>query len=238
MIVGVAAYHSGGVQRSSSNVYLDLHCHSVSSDDSRATVEQYVKWVQVLRKKGYVVDGIVLTEHRKFDFDKDYSALADQYGVLILKGSELDTRFGHFLVYGVSEGLTRDINFGDVRMDARELMQAARQHDAVAIPAHPGRFGIGLTEYIQQGESFPGVEMVEILNGGGRAGENERAEELCEKFGYLGIGGSDAHFTSHIATCMTEFPAAIRNEGQLVDALLSKRFQPVRLEATAGVPSA
>ena len=219
-------------------MYLDLHCHSVSSDDSRATVEQYVKWVQVLRKKGYVVDGIVLTEHRKFDFDKDYSALADQYGVLILKGSELDTRFGHFLVYGVSEGLTRDINFGDVRMDARELMQAARQHDAVAIPAHPGRFGIGLTEYIQQGESFPGVEMVEILNGGGRAGENERAEELCEKFGYLGIGGSDAHFTSHIATCMTEFPAAIRNEGQLVDALLSKRFQPVRLEATAGVPSA
>ena len=189
-------------------MYLDLHCHSVSSDDSRATVEQYVKWVQVLRKKGYVVDGIVLTEHRKFDFDKDYSALAQQYGVLILKGSELDTRYGHFLVYGVSEGLARDINFGDVRMDARELMQAARQHDAVAIPAHPGRFGIGLTEYIQQGETFPAVDVVEILNGGGRAGENERAEELCEKFGYLGIGGSDAHFTSHIATCMTEFPGA------------------------------
>ena len=219
-------------------MFLDLHCHSVSSDDSRATVEQYVKWVQVLRKRGYVVDGIVLTEHRKFDFDKDYTALADQYRVLILKGSELDTRYGHFLVYGVSEGLTQDIDFSDVRMDARELMRAARQHDAVAIPAHPGRFGIGLTEYIQQGESFPGVDVVELLNGGGRAGENERAEELCQQFGYLGIGGSDAHLTSHIATCMTEFRAAIANESQLVDALLSKQFQPVRLEATAGVPSA
>ena len=218
-------------------MYLDLHCHSVSSDDSRATVEQYVKWVQVLRRKGYVVDGIVLTEHRKFDFDKDYSALAEQYGVLILKGSELDTRFGHFLVYGVSEGLTSDINFGDVRMDARELMQAARQHDALALPAHPGRFGIGLTEYIQQGEAFPDVDVVELLNGGGRAGENERADELCRNFGYLGIGGSDAHFTSHIATCMTEFPAIITSESQLVDALLGKQFQPVRLEATAGVSS-
>ncbi len=219
-------------------MFLDLHCHSVSSDDSRATVEQYVKWVQVLRKRGYVVDGIVLTEHRKFDFDKDYSALAQQYRMLILKGSELDTRYGHFLVYGVSQGLARDIDFADVRMDARELMRAARQHDAVAIPAHPGRFGIGLTEYIQQGEFFPGVEVVELLNGGGRAGENERADELCRQFGYLGIGGSDAHLTSHIAVCMTEFRAAIASESQLVDALLSKQFQPVRLEETARVASA
>ena len=219
-------------------MFLDLHCHSVSSDDSRATVEQYVKWVQVLRKRDYVVDGIVLTEHRKFDFDKDYSALAEQYGVLILKGSELDTRYGHFLAYGVSEGLTRDIDFSDVRMDARELMKAARQHDAVAIPAHPGRFGIGLTEYIQQGESFPDVSIVELLNGGGRAGENERADELCQEFGYLGIGGSDAHLTSHIAVCMTEFKATIRKESHLVDALLSNVFRPVRLEETAGVPTA
>ena len=219
-------------------MFLDLHCHSVSSDDSRATVEQFVKWVQVLRRRNYVVDGIVLTEHRKFDFDKDYSELAEQNGLLILKGSELDTRYGHFLVYGISEGLTQDIDFSDVRMDARELMQAARQHDAVAIPAHPGRFGIGLTEYIEKGESFPSVDVVELLNGGGRAGENERAEELCQRLGLLGIGGSDAHFTSHIATCLTDFRAAIKNESQLVDALLGKEFQPVRLEETATVTSA
>ena len=219
-------------------MFLDLHCHSVSSDDSRATVEQYVKWVQVLRKRNYVVDGIVLTEHRKFDYDKDYSALGEQNGLLILKGSELDTRYGHFLVYGVNEGLTRDIDFSDVGMDARELMQAARQYDAVAIPAHPGRFGIGLTEYIQQGESFPSVEVVELLNGGGRAGENERAEDLCQQFGFRGIGGSDAHFTSHIATCLTDFRAVINDESQLVEALLGKEFQPVRLEETATVASA
>ncbi len=111
-------------------MYLDLHSHSVSSDDSRATVEQYLKWIQVLRQRGYTVDGIVLTEHRKFDWDQDYSQLAAHYGVLVLKGSELDTRYGHFLVYGVNEGLTKDINFTDVRMDARQLMQAARQHGA------------------------------------------------------------------------------------------------------------
>ena len=211
-------------------MYLDMHSHSVSSDDSRATVEQYLKWIQVLRKRGHVVDGIVLTEHRKFDYDKDYSALANQYDVVVLKGSELDTRYGHVLVYGMTEPLTKDIDFGNVAMDTRELLKAARQHGAYAVPAHPGRFGIGLTEYIQQGETFDDVRIVERLNGGSRKGENERAWELCDDKGYLGVGGSDAHLTSHIGTCLTRFEATISNESELVEALLSEQFQPVWLE--------
>jgi len=218
-------------------VYLDMHSHSVSSDDSRATVEQYLKWIQVLRKRGHVVDGIVLTEHRKFDYDKDYSALANQYDVVVLKGSELDTRYGHVLVYGVTEPLTKDIDFGNVAMDTRELLKAARQHGAYAVPAHPGRFGIGLTEYIQQGETFDDVHIVERLNGGSRKGENERAWELCDDKGYLGVGGSDAHLTSHICTCLTRFEAKISNEADLVEALLSEQFQPVWLEDTTNNPT-
>ena len=213
-------------------MYLDLHCHSVSSDDSRATVEQYLKWIQVLRKRGYTVDGIVLTEHRKFDFDRDYAQLAGQYGVIVLKGSELDTRHGHFLVYGVTEALAREIDFADVRMDSRELMKAARRHNALAIPAHPGRFGIGLVDYMEQGEVFEDVHIVERLNGGSRPGENERAVELCQRQGYLGTGASDAHLASHICTCVTRFKANIRNEPELVEALLSGEFRPVWLEET------
>ena len=149
----------------------------------------------------------------------------------------MDTRFGHFLVYGVTEALTNDIDFSNVRLDSRELMEAASQHHAIAVPAHPGRFGIGLTEYVQQGEHFDGLEIVERINGGNRAGENERAEELCRSHGYAGIGGSDAHLTSHIAACLTQFDAEITDEGSLVDALLSKEFRPVWLEETNnGVP--
>ncbi|MCS5658334.1 MAG: hypothetical protein NZ762_07710 [Dehalococcoidia bacterium] len=218
-------------------MYLDMHSHSVSSDDSRATVEQYLKWIQVLRKRGHVVDGIVLTEHRKFDYDKDYSALANQYDVVVLKGSELDTRYGHVLVYGVTEPLTKDIDFGNVAMDTRELLKAARQHGAYAVPAHPGRFGIGLTEYIQQGETFDDVHIVERLNGGSRKGENERAWKLCDDKGYLGVGGSDAHLPSHICTCLTRFEAKISNEADLVEALLSEQFQPVWLEDTTNNPT-
>jgi predicted metal-dependent phosphoesterase TrpH len=211
-------------------MYLDLHSHSVSSDDSRATVEQYLKWIQVLRKRDYTVDGIVLTEHRKFDFHEDYSALADEYRVLVLKGSELDTRHGHFLVYGVNDALAEAIDFSDVRMDARELMRVAESHGALAVPAHPGRYGIGLANYLEQGETFEGLRLVERLNGGSRKGENERAAELCEQYGYLGIAGSDAHLTSHIGACLTYFEHPVKNEQELVANLLAGNFRPVWLE--------
>ena len=214
-------------------MFLDLHSHSVSSDDSRATVEQYVKWVHVLRsKRGYNLDGFVLTEHRKFDFDKDYSQLAAEYDVLIMKASELDTRYGHVLVYGVTEGLAKDIDLSDVKMDARELMKAARHHGAIAVPAHPGRFGIGLVDYMEQGETFPDLQIVERVNGGSRAGENERADVLCREHNYLGTGGSDAHLASHLGSCVTSFPTEVRNERQLVEALLTGDFSPVWLKDT------
>jgi hypothetical protein len=83
-----------------------------------------------------------------------------------------------------------------------------------------------------RGEVFADVTIVERLNGGSRQGENERAAELCEQYGYLGIGASDAHLASHIGLCLTDFRANIRNEGELVAALLSGQFHPVRLEET------
>ena len=216
--------------------YLDLHCHSVASDDSRATVEQYLKWINVLRKRGFTVDGIVLTEHRQYDFDVDYSQLADQYGVIVLKGAELDTCFGHMLVYNITPGLAKDIDFGDVKMDGRELIKAARHHGGYVVPAHPGRFGIGLVEYMAQGEQFDDVSIVELLNGGSKPEENVRGEELCLRTGYHGTGGSDAHLASHIGRVVTEFQANISTSEQLVDALISGEFRPVSIEETAAAP--
>ncbi|MCH8207019.1 MAG: PHP domain-containing protein [Chloroflexi bacterium] len=211
---------------------LDLHTHSVSSDDSRATVEQYVKWVAVLRRKGYRIDGFVLTEHRQFEFDKDYSELASAHEVVILKGSELDTNSGHFLVFGVTRELTDRVDFVDVGMDAVELIGAAADSGAVAIPAHPGRFGIGLYEFIQNGADFSAVKVVEHLNGSNRPGEQERAEELIAKYGYQGTGGSDAHLVSAIGACMTDFERPIATEADLVRELASGDFRAVRLEQT------
>ncbi|MDP6070987.1 MAG: PHP-associated domain-containing protein [SAR202 cluster bacterium] len=210
-------------------MYLDLHSHSVSSDDSRATVEQYAKWVGVLRGKGFQIDGFVLTEHRKFDFDQDYSALSADSNVLILKGSELDTNFGHFLVYGVTEKLTDRVNFSDVHMDGLELVAAAADTGAVAIPAHPGRFGIGLCEF--EGD-YSVLHAGERFNGSNRPGEQERAEEFLSGLNLAGTGGSDAHLVSAIGKCMTRFEGSISDETELVREIKGGAFSPVWLDDT------
>ena len=80
---------------------LDLHTHSIASDDGRAKVENYCQWI---RSRELPLDGIVLTEHRQFE-PTDYSPLEKKYGLVILEGSEVETEYGHVLVYGVTEGL-------------------------------------------------------------------------------------------------------------------------------------
>src|SRR5438552_1742601 len=67
---------------------LDLHLHSELSDDSRAPVEAYLKLLQRKRRER-PLDGIVLTEHRQFDPGRDYRALEDRYGFLVLTAAEL-----------------------------------------------------------------------------------------------------------------------------------------------------
>src|SRR3954470_12777025 len=120
-------------------MYFDLHCHSVASDDARGTVAQYAKWIASLRKKGYTVDGLVLTEHRGFNPALDYRAIADEFELQIYQAAELDTDTGHFLVFGVNEDLISKFDFKNVRMNAVDLVRTADASGAIAVPAHPGR---------------------------------------------------------------------------------------------------
>ena len=79
---------------------LDLHTHSIKSDDGRARVETYCGWI---RKRELQIEGFVLTEHRQFDDESDYRPLEHEFGLRILKGSEVETDYGHVLVFGVND---------------------------------------------------------------------------------------------------------------------------------------
>ena len=111
------------------------------------------------------------------------------------------------------------------------LAEAART-GAFGVPAHPGRSGIGLVEWQAKGIEFPDLKVVERVNAGNRPEEQEKADKVAEELGYLGIGGSDAHFTSGIAKGMTQFPDGIRDEKDLVGALHEGNFHGVLIEET------
>ena len=215
---------------------LDLHTHSEASEDSRATVEAYLKWL-ARKREAVPIDGFVLTEHRQWDPARDYRALEDRYGMLILRGAEVETDYGHVLVFGVTDEMTRQFNFGDIRLPARELIPAVTRLGGIALPCHPGRPTIGLCEHYEHKPPIEGVVAVEALNGGSRRGEDERVRELIEGHGYRAVGGSDSHLVSFIGVCATEFDRDIRDIDDLVQTLHAGGYRPVdfraRLQASA-----
>ncbi len=205
---------------------LDLHAHTNASDDSRAPIEGYLKWLQ--KKRDLVpVDGIVLTEHRQWNPDVDYRDLEDRYEMTILRGAEVETDYGHVLLYGVTEEMTKRFDFSDVRLDAQEVISEVERMGGIAAPCHPGRPTIGLCEHYQTKPPLEGVRAVEALNGGSRRGENERVERLMSEQGYRGFGGSDAHLVSLIGICATEFRAEIRDIDDLVRELRDGEYRAV-----------
>ena len=203
---------------------LDLHTHSIKSDDGRAKVENYCQWI---RAKQLPIDGFVLTEHRQFDFESDYSALAEAHDLIILKASEVETEYGHVLVYGVTEALTQAFDFSSINNVLEEVITAANEHGAIAVPCHPGRPKVGMFAHTEALGIPQGVEIVEIYNGGSRDDEDQIAQDGAGLQGYLGIGGSDSHIVSHVGRCATEFADDIQTMDHLVQALKQGRFQAV-----------
>jgi predicted metal-dependent phosphoesterase TrpH len=203
---------------------LDLHSHSIRSDDGRAKVENYCQWI---RRKRLPLDGFVLTEHRKFDAESDYRKLEDEFGLLILKASEVETEYGHVLLFGVNEELEHAFDFARTDLSLASVVAAARRNDAIAVPCHPGRVTVGMCAHYRSRGPVEGVEVIETLNGGSRGTENEDAIALAREYGYRGVGGSDAHIVSFIGRCATEFESELASMDDLVRELRAGRFAAV-----------
>jgi predicted metal-dependent phosphoesterase TrpH len=205
---------------------LDLHLHSEASDDSRAPIEAYLKILQRKRDER-PLDGIVLTEHRQFDPTRDYRALEDRYGLLILTAAEVETDYGHVLVYGVNEDILARFDFADVRLPAQMLLDEVDRLGGVALPCHPGRPNVGLCHHYETKGALERVVAVEALNGGSKKGEDDRVRALIDAHGYAAFGGSDAHLVSFVGLCATELERDVRSIEDLVTELKAGRCRPV-----------
>ncbi len=216
--------------------YLDLHVHSSDgSDDAGGTVEGYLKWIAARRKLGFKIDGFVVTEHRRFDLDRDYSELAARYDAVVLRGVEVETTIGHVLVFGVTPEFLAKFDLSSVSLPYEEVFKAAWETGGVAVGAHAGRPRIGCVEHVdERGVTLEGVRVIEALNGGSNDYENGRAFDLADARGLRVIGSSDSHFVSALGRCLTRFDRTIKTMDDLVATLRdpSASFAPMYLDDT------
>ncbi len=204
----------------------DLHVHSTFSRDSPVTVEEYAQKTVELKSR-FPIHGFVLMEHNYLvePAECDLAALGEKYGILILAGIEIDTYWGHMLVYGIGGELwtriKQGLRPGSKKTDPQLLAESVKmEKDMLMVPAHPYRFFIGPGERCA---SLPGVGALEVLNGANEDVENYAALELAMRKGLTMTGGSDAHFLPELGKCLTGFEKQIGSMPELVAEIKAGR---------------
>jgi predicted metal-dependent phosphoesterase TrpH len=207
---------------------LDLHIHTTAlSACSTMTPDDLM-----IAAKESGLDGVCITEHNKMWSRQDALSLSDEHGLAVFRGMEVTTTGGDILVFGLEE------EPGDELWTPAELKAKVDAAGGVAIAAHPFRgfllFGFGhlhmnLDAAIDN-PTFSHVHGLEICNCMVTPDENAMAARAAEALGLLQIGGSDAHRPRDVGTCVTRFHDRLRDERELVAAILSDRFVLERMK--------
>jgi len=212
---------------------IDMHVHTKLSGDSSATPEEYCRAIEKYRPY-HPFDGIVLTEHRTYQPNKTDQEIAEEYGVSIFHGIEVDADFGHLLLYGITDGFLRAIDIAKRHLRSEEVIGAISDCGGIAIPSHPfreSRYGVALEA---QTKALRGIAAIEGINGTNTAEQNEKATSLIARNGLKGIGGSDAHYANKhwFLSSATAFHNPIHTMADLLRELRSGDFEPITLDNT------
>jgi predicted metal-dependent phosphoesterase TrpH len=208
---------------------IDLHCHTTPlSHDSFLTPDDLV---ESARAAG--LDGVCLTEHDFFwDLDKAQD-LGKRHNFLVIAGNEVNTEYGHMLVFGLERFV-----YGMHRL--HELSQMVREAGGAMVFAHPhrrqlpfelrheGDWSEAMTRAMAN-EAHDHVDAIEVYNGRGSRRENEFSREVCRRASLPGTAGSDAHQRSDIGVCATEFQREVSGLAELIEELKAGRCRPVVL---------
>jgi predicted metal-dependent phosphoesterase TrpH len=212
---------------------IDLHCHtSPLSHDSALTPDELID-----AAKAAGLDGVCLTEH-DFFWDLDKAAdLAKRHNSLVIAGNEVNTEFGHILVFGLERFV-----YGMHRL--HELSQMVRAAGGAMVFAHPYRRQLPF-ELRHEGDwsdalaramanqAHDHVDAIEVYNGRGSGRENAFSQEIRAQSGLPATAGSDSHQRSDVGTCATEFEREITGLADLIAELKDGRCRPVVLRPDA-----
>ncbi len=220
----------GHLGQRSSPLNLDLHLHSVFSGDSPVRPEEYARKMAGMRER-YDLSGFALMEHNRFitSDDCDLERIGRDHGLVLLAGVEVDTYWGHLLVYGMTERLWERIRENGARkQEPRALALLIEEEGALAVPAHPFRGWIGMGE--RAGE-LHGLCAIETLNGSNSAAENRAAREFAKRAGLAGTGGSDGHFLAELGKGLTALERPVQSMAELVREIKAGRCRALELDA-------
>jgi predicted metal-dependent phosphoesterase TrpH len=183
---------------------LDIHVHSKYSPDSSSEVRDILR-TAVARG----LHGISISDHHSLKGSLRAWEMAQDEGIIVVRGMEVSSMEGHILAYGLEEEVPEGLS-------AVETVERIVDAGGFAVAAHPYRFWSGLKEEAIRGARFQGLE---ALNARSIAGHNRLSQDLAQDLGLPVTAGSDAHHLSEIGRAIVLVPDGLESEEEVLLAL-------------------
>lgn len=218
---------------------IDLHTHTTVS--SGCSVLEPEALIEAARRRG--LDAVCVTDHFSIEGANVTQQLGEERGFPVFRGVEARTVLGDMLVYGYYQDIPEGIPLEDLCWYVHEaggLVFVAHPFHTAGGPSLAlafGHRGHELSEDWRGMDILAELDGVETVNGQVRADVNAKAHTLARCLRVPGIGGSDAHAVGMVGSVATRFDRPIHSDAELVAALRSGGYAPVRLRGSNGAGS-
>jgi predicted metal-dependent phosphoesterase TrpH len=194
---------------------VDLHTHSIISQDGGITALQYEKILE-----SGILDCIAITDHNETNFAR---IMHKKLGDRIIIGEEISTLEGEIIGLYLKETIP-----GSIGLD--EAVASIKHQGGLVYLPHPyerlrkGLVGSSVNRIIAD------IDIVEVFNGRGRfRGKPFLAQKLAEKNSIAQAASSDAHGYKGVGfttSNMTDFPSHKTLKHLLTTAILERSYAP------------
>jgi len=193
---------------------LEMHCHT--SRYSKCSQIDPVLLARQVRKKG--LQGLIITEHHYLWSEDEIKALRAEAELdenfVIMAGQEVETDFGHVLVFGAGKTIGEEISLKELRDGFPE---------AALVWAHPFRNGSSPDE---KRLSNPMFDAIEIFSMNQSPKENYMGLKAWHKYKFTAISGSDAHAADMAGVYPAQFDHPVSSLPDMVTEIKNSRCRP------------
>lgn len=193
---------------------LELHSHT--SDHSKCSKCDPVELVRRIKEKK--LQGLVITDHHYLWTEEEIRSLRVAAGAersfLIFAAQEVETDFGHIIVYGAKDTIKNYLTLQALRKNVPE---------AALVLAHPFRDG-----KVPDKEKLinPLLDAIEIFSSNHTLEENCLGLKFWHEFKFNAIGGSDCHDINTAASFPTQFVHPVKTIKDLAAEIKAGRCMP------------
>jgi predicted metal-dependent phosphoesterase TrpH len=194
---------------------IDLHTHSIISQDGGISRDQYAR----LLEKG-VLDIIAITDHNE---TKLAIEMAKKFGEKIIVGEEISTKEGEMVGLFLKQTIPGN-------MTVLATVKQIHEQDGIAYIPHPfetSRQGLQI-DVLQT--IMPHIDIVEVFNARGKwRGKSSEALAFAQKYGKAMAAASDSHCYLGMGSSfsiISEIPTNKTLTNLLAKGELRKKFAP------------